>query len=59
MGVKVSIILKSYNKPDYLQKAIESVMKQTHDLWVLFIMDDNSNEETTAVSITKLHDNRI
>lgn len=59
MGEKVSIILTSYNKPDYLQKAIESVMKQTHDLWELFIMDDHSNEETTAVIHKYLHDQRI
>ncbi|RJS57183.1 hypothetical protein CJ481_15430 [Bacillus subtilis] len=59
MGEKVSIILTSYNKPDYLQNAIESVMKQTHDLWELFIMDDHSNEETTAVIHKYLHDRRI
>ncbi|MCY8598730.1 glycosyltransferase family 2 protein, partial [Bacillus vallismortis] len=49
MGEKVSIILTSYNKPYYLQKAIESVMKQTHELWELLIMDDHSNDETIAV----------
>ncbi|AUS14196.1 spore maturation glycosyltransferase CgeD [Bacillus stercoris] len=59
MGEKVSIILTSYNKPKYLQKAIESVIQQTHDLWELFIMDDHSNEETTAVIHKYLHDRRI
>ncbi|SPU04025.1 spore coat maturation protein [Bacillus subtilis] len=59
MGEKVSIILTSYNKPDYLQKAIESVIQQTHDLWELFIMDDHSNAETTAVIHKYLHDRRI
>ncbi|MBL3646836.1 MULTISPECIES: glycosyltransferase family 2 protein [Bacillus] len=59
MGEKVSIILTSYNKPAYLQKAIESVIKQTYDLWELFIMDDHSNEEITAVVHKYLHDPRI
>ncbi|KAF1679925.1 glycosyltransferase family 2 protein [Bacillus sp. SKDU12] len=59
MGEKVSIILTSYNKPDYLQKAIESVIKQTYALWELLIMDDHSNEETTAVIHRYLHDKRI
>ncbi|MGM0947417.1 MAG: glycosyltransferase family 2 protein [Bacillota bacterium] len=59
MGEKVSIILTSYNKPAYLQKAIESVIKQTYDLWELFIMDDHSNEEITAVIHKYLHDPRI
>ncbi|MGZ9790733.1 glycosyltransferase family 2 protein [Bacillus atrophaeus] len=59
MGEKVSIILTSYNKPSYLQKAIESVVNQTHADWELFIMDDHSNEETSAVIQTYLHDQRI
>ncbi|MGF7532914.1 glycosyltransferase family 2 protein [Bacillus mexicanus] len=59
MGEKVSIILTSYNKPDYLQKAIESVIKQTYALWELLIMDDHSNEETTAMIHRYLHDKRI
>ncbi|MEG7356224.1 glycosyltransferase family 2 protein [Bacillus vallismortis] len=59
MGEKVSIILTSYNKPAYLQKAIESVIKQTYDLWELFIMDDHSNEEITAVVHKYLRDPRI
>ncbi len=55
----MSIILTSYNKPDYLQKAIESVIKQTYALWELLIMDDHSNEETTAMIHRYLHDKRI
>ena len=42
----VSVILTSYNKPHTIGKAIESVLDQTYQNWELFIMDDNSNEET-------------
>ncbi|WP_336183392.1 glycosyltransferase family 2 protein [Bacillus sp. 205(2023)] len=59
MGDKVSIILTSYNKPDYLQMAIESVINQTHSNWELFVMDDHSNEKTIAVIHKYLHDQRI
>ncbi|MGG1245540.1 glycosyltransferase family 2 protein [Bacillus spizizenii] len=59
MEEKVSIVLTSYNKPAYLQKAIESVMNQTHDNWELFVMDDHSNEETISVIHKYLHDPRI
>lgn len=39
---KVSIILTSYNKPQWLRECLDSVMNQTYDDWELFIMDDNS-----------------
>ncbi|MFJ7928510.1 glycosyltransferase family 2 protein [Peribacillus sp. NPDC096448] len=45
----ISIILTSYNKPYTIGKAIESVFNQTYQNWELFIMDDNSNEETVKI----------
>ncbi|MGI1797755.1 glycosyltransferase family 2 protein [Priestia sp. TRN 1309] len=56
---KVSIILTSYNKPLYVGEAIESVINQTEKDWELFIMDDNSNEETIKVIRSYLQDPRI
>ena len=41
----VSVILTSYNKPNTVGKAIESVINQTYHDWELFIMDDHSNDE--------------
>ncbi|MBY0600221.1 glycosyltransferase family 2 protein [Bacillus bingmayongensis] len=59
MNPKVSIILTSYNKPVLVGKAIESVLGQSLDEWELFIMDDNSNEETIHVIKQYLGDSRI
>jgi spore maturation protein CgeD len=55
----VSVILTSYNKPDTVGKAIESVINQTFQNWELFIMDDHSNRETIQVIEGYLHDKRI
>ena len=42
----ISIILPVYNRPDYLEKAIDSVLKQTYNNWELIISDDASDEKT-------------
>ena len=38
----VDIIMPNYNKCDYLEQAINSVIKQTHKNWKLYIIDDCS-----------------
>lgn len=40
--MKVSVIIPSYGNPQYLDKAIESVLKQTLHDWELIIVDDNN-----------------
>lgn len=45
----VSVLLTSYNRPNMLRDAISSVLKQTYPFYELFILDDNSNEETVKV----------
>lgn len=46
----VSVIISTYNRPAKLDKAIESVVKQSHQNWELFVVDDCSpGEETQAV----------
>ncbi|WDL95163.1 glycosyltransferase family 2 protein [Alicyclobacillus sp. ALC3] len=47
--MKVSVILNSYNRPKLIRLAVESVQKQTYPHWELFIVDDNSNEDTKSV----------
>lgn len=60
MGMpKVSVILTSYNKAQFVGRAIESVLRQTLGDLELFIMDDNSNEETQQVIHPYLHDSRV
>jgi spore maturation protein CgeD len=41
---KISCILTSYNRPVWLDQAIQSVVDQTYDNWELLIMDDNSSD---------------
>jgi spore maturation protein CgeD len=56
---KISVILTSYNKANSVGKAIESVLNQTSGNWELFIMDDNSNQETVSVINKYTKDKRI
>lgn len=56
---KVSVILTSYNKPEYVGKAIEGILNQTYNNFELLLMDDNSDEETQRVIIPYLSDERI
>ncbi|QZY56307.1 glycosyltransferase family 2 protein [Crassaminicella profunda] len=56
---KVSIIMTSYNKPNYVGKAIEAILKQSFKDFELLLMDDNSNEDTQKVIEKYLKDKRI
>jgi glycosyltransferase involved in cell wall biosynthesis len=42
---KVSVIMTSYNRPEYIKNAIESVLHQTYPNFELLIMDDNSDKQ--------------
>lgn len=42
----VSIVLPTYNRANYLKRAIESVLHQTFKKWELIIVDDGSNDNT-------------
>ena len=44
----ISIVLPVYNRKEYLDQAIDSVLKQTYGNWELIIADDNSEEETQS-----------
>lgn len=57
--VTVSCILTSYNKPETIASAIESVINQTFQDWELLIMDDNSNENIVKIIQRYLDDPRI
>ena len=56
---KVTIIMTSYNKPDFVAKAIHSVVSQTYQDFELLIMDDNSSGDTLAAIEPFLDDARI
>jgi len=55
---KVSIIMPSYNRADYIVEAVESIQKQTYQNWELLIIDDGSTDDTGQV-VRKIRDGRI
>lgn len=46
MNQKVSAILPTYNRIEFLKESIQSIINQTYDNWELIIVDDNSNDGT-------------
>ena len=48
-NTKIDIILPTYNRFELLNKAIESVKKQLHKRWTLYICDDGSTDETSQI----------
>ncbi|MFP5113733.1 glycosyltransferase family 2 protein [Bacillaceae bacterium C204] len=56
---KVSVILTSFNKHEYVAKSIQSILNQTYGDFELFIMDDNSNDATLRVIEPFLKDKRV
>ncbi len=49
---KVSIVLPTYNRINWLLKSIESVCSQSYQNWELFVIDDISSDGTD----TKMHE---
>ena len=45
----VDIILPNYNKAEFLEEAINSVITQTYKNWHLYIIDDHSNDNSAKV----------
>ena len=43
---KVDIILPNYNKSNFIDEAINSVVKQTYTNWKLLIIDDYSQDNS-------------
>ena len=64
----VDIILPNYNKGIFLEEAINSVINQTYQNWKLYIIDDNSTDNSLQIlnkfsnskkiKIIKLHKNK-
>jgi glycosyltransferase involved in cell wall biosynthesis len=48
MAPSVSIILPTFNRPEFLSPALESVFAQTFTDWELIIADDGSSENTRS-----------
>ena len=55
---KVSIILPTYNRAEYIMETIESIRNQTYQNWELIIVDDGSDDNTEEI-VTRIKDERI
>ncbi len=55
----VSVIMPTYNGGAFIAEAVQSVLSQTHTHWELWIVDDASTDNTTAVLQPFLTDTRI
>jgi hypothetical protein len=56
--VKVSVVVTVYNKAEYLEECIQSVLAQTHSNLELIIVDDCSTDDSIEV-IKRFKDDRI
>lgn len=54
--VKVTVYIPTYNYASYIDKAVQSVLKQTMSEWELIIIDDGSTDNTQEI-ISKYKDN--
>jgi GalNAc5-diNAcBac-PP-undecaprenol beta-1,3-glucosyltransferase len=56
--MKCSVVITTYNRPDYLSLSLESVIKQTVKVSEITIIDDNSSVDYSTV-LSKFTDPRI
>ena len=45
----VDIIMPNYNKEEFIEEAIKSVLKQSYKYWKLYIIDDNSRDKSRKI----------
>ena len=57
-GDMISIVLTTFQRPSRLQKAIDSILKQTYPDWELIVVDDASKDKTEEV-VKSFKDDRI
>lgn len=57
-NIKVSVIMTTYNVEDYIQKAINSILEQTHRNIELIVIDDCSTDSTVE-KIKEIEDERL
>lgn len=58
-GPLVSIIMLTYNRANYIELAIRSVLDQTYQNWELWVLDDGSTDNTPDIMKRYASDARI
>ena len=53
----VDIIMPNFNKGKFILKAVNSVLDQSYENWKLYIIDDNSNDNSKKI-IKKFSDHK-
>ena len=57
---KVSVVLTTYNRSEYLNEAIESILNQTYkNIEFIIIVEYSNNQDTIIKNINKYNDTRI
>lgn len=55
----ITVVIPTYNRAKFIARGINSVLGQTTENWKLLIIDDGSNDDTSAVVAPFLKDPRI
>lgn len=59
-SASVAIIVATFNAENYLSEQISSILKQTHQNFVIYIFDDNSDQSpTNLLKLYNLSDDRV
>ena len=55
---KVSVIIPSYNRANYISDTIKSIQAQTYKNWEMIILDDGSDDNIQEI-VEQVEDDRI
>lgn len=47
--MKISVIVRTCNRPDFLEQALTSIQLQTHKDWEVIVFDDGDNSENQSI----------
>lgn len=47
--MKITVVVRTHSRPDFLREALSSVSMQTHTDWELLLFDDSGNEENFQI----------
>ena len=45
----IDIIIPNYNKANFLEECLNSVISQTYKNWKIYLVDDNSNDHSQKI----------